>query len=151
MFTSLAQQKVYATARPITGLAGVDTYNIYGTLLEGSNAILTNSYFPGVVKSKAATAIAADYAKAGKTQDLFTSTGVNAAQMIIAAVKGNKDLNVDKMITSLESLQFVGLTGLTKVNKTNHTLIQSMFLTKLTKVNGRYVPSLVSTLYNVTV
>jgi hypothetical protein len=71
--------------------------------------------------------------------------------MIIAAVKGNADLDVDKMITTLESLTFVGLTGLTKVNKTNHTLIQSMFLTKLTKVNGRYVPSLVSTLYNVKV
>jgi len=151
MFTSLVQQKAYATARPITGLAGVDTYNIYGTLLEGANAILTNSYFPGVVKGKAATAIAADYAKAGKTQDLFTSTGVNAAQMIIAAVKGNPNLDVEKMITTLESLSFVGLTGLTKVNKANHTLIQSMFLTKLTKVNGRYVPSLVSTLYNVKV
>ena len=71
--------------------------------------------------------------------------------MIIAAVKGNKDLDVNQMITNLESLTFVGLTGLTKVNKVNHTLIQSMFLTKLTKVNGRYVPSLVSTLYNVTV
>ena len=151
MFTSLAQQKVYATARPITGLAGVDSYDIYGTLLEGSNAILTNSYFPGVVKSKAATQLAIDYAKEGKKQDLFTSTGVNAAQMIIAAVKGNKDLDVDKMITTLESLTFVGLTGLTKVNPLNHTLIQSMFLTKLTKVNGRYVPSLVSTLYNVKV
>jgi branched-chain amino acid transport system substrate-binding protein len=151
MFTSLVQQKVYATARPITGLAGVDTYNIYGTLLEGANAILTNSYFPGVVKGKAATAIAADYAKAGKTQDLFTSTGVNAAKMIIAAVKGNNDLDVEKMITKLESLSFVGLTGLVKVNPINHTLIQSMFLTKLTKVNGRYVPSLVSTLYNVKV
>ena len=151
MFTSLVQQKAYATARPITGLAGIDTYDIYGTLLEGSNAILTNSYFPGVVKNKVATAIAADYAKEGKKQDLFTSTGVNAAQMIIAAVKGNKDLDVEKMITKLESLSFVGLTGLVKVNPINHTLIQSMFLTKLTKVNGRYVPSLVSTLYNVKV
>lgn len=151
MFTALAQQKVYATARPITGLAGVASYDTYGYLFEGANAILTNSYFPGVVKGKAATQLAADYAKAGKTQDLFTSTGVNAAQMIIAAVKGNKDLDVDKMITTLESLSFVGLTGLNKVNKLNHTLIQSMFLVKLTKVNGRYVPSLVSVLYNVKV
>jgi branched-chain amino acid transport system substrate-binding protein len=151
MLSSLVQQKVYATARPITGLAGVDTYDFYGTLLEGANAILTNSYFPGVVKGKAATAIAADFAKEGKKQDLFTSTGVNAAQMIIAAVKGNANLDVDKMITTLEGLSFVGLTGLTKVNPVNHTLIQSMFITKLTKVNGKYVPSLVSTLYNVKV
>ena len=151
MLSSLVQQKVYETARPITGLAGVATYDFYGSLFEGANAILTNSYFPGVVDNRAAKAIAADYAKAGKTQDLFTSTGVNAAQMIIAAVKGNKDLDVDKMITTLESLSFVGLTGLNKVNKTNHTLTQSMFLVKLTKVNGKYVPSLISTLYNVKV
>jgi hypothetical protein len=71
--------------------------------------------------------------------------------MIIEAVKGNPDLNVEKMISTLEAFSFVGLTGLNKVNKLNHTLIQSMFLVKLTKVNGRYVPSLVSTLYNVTV
>ncbi len=151
MFTSLIQQKAYATARPITGLAGVASYDIYGSLFEGANAILTNSYFPGVVKNKAAAAIAADFAKAGKTQDLFTSVGVNAAQMIIKAVENNPNLDVDKMITTLESLSFVGLTGLNKVNKANHTLIQSMFLVKLTKVNGRYVPSLVSTLYNVKV
>ena len=151
MFTSLIQQKAYATARPITGLAGVASYDIYGSLFEGANAILTNSYFPGVVKNKVASAIAADFAKAGKTQDLFTSVGVNAAQMIIKAVEKNANLDVDKMITTLESLTFVGLTGLNKVNKANHTLIQSMFLVKLTKVNGRYVPSLVSTLYNVKV
>ncbi len=151
MFTSLAQQRVYATARPITGLAGVGTYDIYGYLFEGANAILTNSYFPGVVKNKVATAIAADYAKEGKTQDLFTSTGVNAAQMIIRAVKGNANLDVDKMISNLESFSFIGLTGSVKVNKVNHTLIQSMFLVKLTKVNGHYVPSLVSTLFDVKV
>jgi len=151
MFTALAQQKAYATARPITGLAGVGSYDIYGSLFEGANAILTNSYFPGVVGNKAATELATDYVKAGKSQDLFTSVGVNAAQMIIAAVKGNATLDVEKMITTLESTSFVGLTGLNKVNKKNHTLIQSMFLVRLTKENGHYVPSLVSTLYNVTV
>lgn len=151
MFTALVQQKAYATARPITGLAGVASYDIYGSLFEGANAILTNSYFPGVVGNRAAAEIATDYAKAGKSQDLFTAVGVNAAQMIIAAVKGNANLDVDKMIATLESTTFVGLTGLNKVNKKNHTLIQSMFLVRLTKENGHYVPSLVSTLYNVTV
>ena len=151
LFTALDQQKVYASARPITALPGVDLYETYGTLFDGVSAIFTSSYFPGVVKNKMATQIAADYAKAGKTQDLFTATGVNAAQMISAAVKGNASLDVDKMITTLEAFSFVGLTGLNKVNKLNHTLIQSMFLVKLTKVNGRYVPSLVSTFYNVIV
>jgi len=151
LFSSLVQQKAYATARPITGLAGVATYDFYGSLFDGANAILTNSYFPGVVGNKVATTLADDFAKAGKSQDLFTSVGVNAAQMIIAAVKGNPSLDVDKMITTLESLSFVGLTGLNKVNKLNHTLTQSMFLVRLTKENGHYVPSLISTLYNVKV
>ena len=151
LFTALAQQKVYATARPITGLAGVSSYDIYGYLFKGANAILTNSYFPGVVKNKAATTLAADYAKAGKTQDLFTNNGVNAAMMIIKAVKGNANLDVEKMVTNLESFSAIGLTGSIKVNKANHTLIQAMFLVKLTEVNGHYVPSLVSTLFDVKV
>ena len=127
------------------------SYDITGALFEGTNAILTNSYFPGVVKNKAATAIAADFAKAGKAQDLFTSDGVNAALMILQALKSNPTLSTDKMISNLENYQFVGLKGFTKVNPVNHTLIQSMFLVKLTKVNGHYVPSLVSTQYNTTV
>jgi branched-chain amino acid transport system substrate-binding protein len=151
LFNSLDQQKAYANARLITALPGVDMYETYGALLDGVNAILTSSYFPGVVKNKIATKLATDFAKAGKTPDLDTYNGVNAAQMIIQAVKSNSNLDVEKMITSLEKFSFIGLTGLNKVNKLNHTLIQSMFLVKLTKINGRYTPSLVSTDYNVTV
>jgi branched-chain amino acid transport system substrate-binding protein len=151
LFTALSQQRVYESARPITALPGVNLYDTYGALFEGANAILTSSYFPGVVKNKMSTELAADYLKAGKSQDLFTATGVNAAQMIIAAVKGNPTLDVEKMIATLEAHSFVGLTGLNRVNKLNHTLIQSMFLVRLTKSNGRYLPSLVSTFYKVTV
>ena len=151
LFTALSQQRVYESARPITALPGVNLYDTYGALFEGANAILTSSYFPGVVKNKLSTDLAADYLKAGKSQDLFTATGVNAAQMIIAAVKGNPTLDVEKMIATLEAYSFIGLTGLNRVNKLNHTLIQSMFLVRLTKTNGRYLPSLASTFYKVTV
>lgn len=151
LFTSLDQQKAYANARVITALPGADMYETYGTLFDGVDAILTSSYFPGVVKNYITTKLAADFAKAGIPLDQYTYTGVNAAQMIIAAVKGNSGLEVEKMITNLEKFTFVGLTGLNKVNKLNHTLIQSMFLVRLTNINGRYAPSLVSTHYNVTV
>ena len=151
LFTALSQQRVYESARPITALPGVNLYDTYGALFEGANAILTSSYFPGVVKNKLSTDLAADYLKSGKSQDLFTATGVNAAQMIIAAVKGNPTLDVEKMIAALEAYSFIGLTGLNRVNKLNHTLIQSMFLVRLTKTNGRYLPSLASTFYKVTV
>lgn len=151
LFTSLDQQKAYAKARVITALPGADMYETYGTLFEGKDAILTSSYFPGVVKNYISTKLVADFAKTGNPHDQFTYTGVNAAQMIIAAVKSNANLDVEKMIANLESFSFVGITGLNKVNKLNHTLIQPMFLVRLNKVNGRYVPSLISTHYNVTV
>ena len=151
LFAALDQQKVYASARPITALPGAELYETYGNLFEGAGAIMTSSYFPGVVKNKMAAKLEVDFAKAGKTLDLHTATGVNAAQMIIGALRGNTSLDVEKMITSLEKYSFVGLTGLNKVNKLNHTLIQSMFLVKLTKVNSRYVPSLMSTFYGVIV
>ena len=54
MLTSLKVQGAFVKQRPITGLAGAATYNIYGTLFEGTNAILTNSYFAGASKSAAA-------------------------------------------------------------------------------------------------
>ena len=151
LFTSLDQQKNYMNTRLITALPEVDLFDTYGTLFDGLDVILTSSYFPGVVKNKTATKLAADFAKAGKTLDLYTYNGVNSAQMIIQAVKGNSNLDVEKMIASLETFSFIGLTGLNKVNKLNHTLIQSMFLVRLTKINGRYAPTLVSTHYNVTV
>jgi branched-chain amino acid transport system substrate-binding protein len=151
LFTALDQQKVYASARPITALPGAELYESYGNLFDGISAIMTSSYFPGVVKNNMAKTLTAEYSKAGKVQDPNTAIGVNAAQMIIAAIKGNSSLDVEKMITSLESFSFVGLSGLNKVNKLNHTLIQPMFLVKLTKVNGRFAPSLVSTFYNVIV
>ena len=87
MFTALKQQSVFTNSRPITGLAGVASYDIYGTIFDGANAILTNSYFPGVVDNQTSRAIAADYAKSGKSQDLFTSDGVNAARMILQALR----------------------------------------------------------------
>src|SRR5487761_2224557 len=38
MFTALRQQNVFAHTRPITGLAGTGTYDIYGTIFDGANA-----------------------------------------------------------------------------------------------------------------
>jgi branched-chain amino acid transport system substrate-binding protein len=151
LFAALDQQKVYASARPITALPSAELYESYGNLFDGVDALMTSSYFPGVVQNNMAKTLTAEYSKTGKVQDPNTAIGVNAAQMIIAALKGNPSLDVEKMITSLESFSFVGLSGLSKVNKLNHTLIQSMFLVKLTKVNGRYVPSLMSTFYGVIV
>ncbi|MCX6429669.1 MAG: ABC transporter substrate-binding protein [Actinobacteria bacterium] len=149
MLTSLKQQGVFATSRPITGLAGVSSYDIYGTLFEGSNAILTNSYFPGVVPNKTAQQLAADYAAAGKSQDLFTDAGVNAAQMILRALNKNAGVDVPTAISNLEGWSFSGIKGLTTVRASDHKLIMPMFLVGLNKVGSHYQPVLISTLRNV--
>jgi branched-chain amino acid transport system substrate-binding protein len=149
MLTSLKQQGAFVKQRPITGLAGAATYNIYGTLFEGTNAILTNSYFGGVGKSESAGVLASDFAAAKKSQDLFTCTGVDAAKMIVRALTGNSDQNVDTMISNLEGFSWTGVKGLMKVDPTSHLLIQPMYLVSLKKTAAGYVPQLDKTIYGV--
>ena len=107
-------------------------------------------HFPGVVKTSAAAALASDFEKAGKTQDLFTECGVNAAQMIIRALKGNTSVNVDTAITNLEGFSFIGVKGQITVDATKHYLIQPMFLVALDKSGAHYVPRLVRIIQKVT-
>ena len=149
MLTSLKVQGVFAKSKPITGLAGAATYNIYGTLFEGAGAIMTNSYFAGAGKSQAATDMAAWFTTNKKTQDLFTSTGADAAKMIVQALKGNSAQSVDKMISNLEGYSWVGVKGLMTVSPATHLLIQPMFLVGLNKTATGYVPVLQKTIAGV--
>ncbi|CAB5106516.1 MAG: ABC transporter substrate-binding protein [Actinobacteria bacterium] len=149
MLTSLKVQGAFAKSRPITGLAGAATYNIYGTLFDGANAIMTNSYFAGASKSKASNDMAAWFAANKKTQDLFTSTGADAAKMIVRALTGNTSQNVDQMISNLEGYSWVGVKGLMTVSPSSHLLIQPMFLVGLTKTSTGYVPLLQKTISGV--
>lgn len=149
MLTSLKVQGAFVKQRPITGLAGAATYNIYGTLFEGTNAILTNSYFAGASKSAAAGDLAAWYAANKKTQDLFTSTGADAAKMIVMALTKNPTQNVDTMIKNLEGKSWVGVKGLMTIDSNTHLLIQPMFLVSLNKTSSGYVPSLLKTIASV--
>ena len=149
MLTSLKVQGAFVKQRPITGLAGAATYNIYGTLFEGTNAILTNSYFAGASKSAAAGDLATWYAANKKTQDLFTSTGADAAKMIVMALTKNPTQNVDTMIRNLEGKSWVGVKGLMTIDRNSHLLIQPMFLVSLNKSGSGYVPTLLKTIASV--
>jgi branched-chain amino acid transport system substrate-binding protein len=149
MLTSLKVQGAFVKQRPITGLAGADTYNIYGTLFEGTNAILTNSYFPGASSSRAALDLETWYANNKKSQDLFTSTGADAAKMVVMALTRNPGQNVDTMIRNLEGKSWVGVKGLMKIDANTHLLIQPMFLVSLNKSGSAYVPKLLKTIASV--
>jgi branched-chain amino acid transport system substrate-binding protein len=149
-FTGLKQQGLFQSAHMVTGLANVAAYQITGGLFDGANGpVMTNSYFPGVSKTAIGAALAADYAKSGAAQDLFTPDGVNAAQMILKALKGNTDLNVDTMITNLQGFSFLGVKGRMMVRSNDHVLVQPMYTVALAKVNGVYAPQLLGTVYNV--
>jgi branched-chain amino acid transport system substrate-binding protein len=149
MLTALKVQGAFAKQRPITGLAGVASYNIYGTLFEGSNAILTSSYFAGAAKTGAASDLATWYAANKKTQDLFTSTGADAAKMIVMALTKNPSQNVDTMITNLKGKSWVGVKGLMTIDPNTHLLIQPMFLISLNKSGAGYTPKLIRTIAGV--
>jgi len=149
MLTALKVQGAFTKQRPITGLAGVASYNIYGTLFEGSNAILTSSYFAGAAKTGAASDLASWYAANKKTQDLFTSTGADAAKMIVMALTRNPSQNVDTMIKNLEGKSWVGVKGLMRIDPNTHLLIQPMFLISLNKSGSNYVPRLLRTIASV--
>ena len=149
MLTSLKVQGAFVKSRPITGLAGAATYNIYGTLFEGAKPIMTNSYFAGAGRTQASNDLAVWYAANKKVQDLFTSTGADAAKMIVRALKGNPTQDVDQMISNLEGYSWVGVKGLMSVNASNHLLIQPMFLVGLTKTATGYVPVLQKTISGV--
>ena len=149
LFKTLAQQQAWAKARPITGLAGTASYDVYGSLFAGANAILSSSYFPGASKTTAATQLAADYAKAGKSQDLFTPTGADAAKMVVLALTNNAGQDVDQMINQLEGAKWTGVKGLVSIRATDHVLIQPMYLAALNASGGHYVPSLISTIQSV--
>ena len=150
LFKTLAQQGSYAKAVPITGLAGVAAYDAYGTFFEGFPAILSSSYFPGASTTNVSKALDAGFKKAGKSQDLFTPTGVDAARMVVKALQKNKAQNVDKMITRLEGFSWVGLKGKMQIRATDHVVIQPMYIAKLVKQsNGSYLPLKTKTITNV--
>lgn len=149
MLTSLKIQGAFAKQRPITGLAGVASYAPYGTLFEGTNAILTSSYFAGAARTGAASNLEAWFAANKKTQDLFTSTGADAAKMIVMALTRNPSQDVDTMIRNLEGKSWVGVKGLMTVDPRTHLLIQPMFLVSLNKSGAGYAPSLIRTIAGV--
>ncbi len=149
LFKTLDQQGAYAKAVPVTGLAGVATYDAYGTFLEGTKAVLSSSYFPGASKTKAYLDLEEAYAKSGKAQDLFTPTGADAARMVVRALTNNTAQDVDKMISSLEGFSWTGIKGRMTIRPTDHVLIQPMYLAKLTKSGTKYAPSLVKTIQSV--
>jgi branched-chain amino acid transport system substrate-binding protein len=90
-------------------------------------------------------ALVAGLTAEGKTQDLFSPDGCNAALMVVRAAQESPD-DVDGMITALEGWEFEGPKGTTTIRAEDHAMLQPMFQTKLADVNGTLTPELVKEL-----
>ena len=76
--------------------------------------------------------VAQDKARYGVMPDLFDADGMNAALMIVAAIKKtNGDVNGDTLVKAMEGLSFDGPKGAIQIRPEDHVAIQDMYILKL--------------------
>jgi branched-chain amino acid transport system substrate-binding protein len=139
MWQALDQQKVFDTADVATGLANRDTYATFGPIVGPKAKLLSHYVYQGPKNAVNTWLVKRMRQRAGHPPDLFTPDGFNTALMICHAVQVAKGDNVDKMISALESWQFLGPKGVERIRKADHALIQPMFIVSLIKgASGKY-------------
>ena len=143
---ALDQQGIFASAKVITGLANIATYQFYGT------AGLKFYYLSLYNWQSAHTKVDAYLIKGMRADyhqypDLFTADGFVWAQMVVRAIQTGQGTNVSKMIKGLEGWKFQAPKGLQQIRAADHAMLQPMFQVQLVStVTGVYRPVLLNTL-----
>lgn len=76
--------------------------------------------------------VAQEVARYGVHPDLFDADGMNAALMVVAALKAtNGDVSSDKLVKAMEGLTFDGPKGVVYIRPEDHVAIQDMYIMKL--------------------
>jgi len=76
-----------------------------------------------------------DKARYGVMPDLFDADGMNAAIMVVEAIKAtNGDVNGDALKTAMEGMTFEGPKGTIFIRPEDHVAIQDMYILKLVNV-----------------
>lgn len=143
MWEALNQQGAFDGSTVVTGLDVKATQTAFAPVADKLS--LLAHYFDGAADNEVEKALVAELAKTGKTQDLFSPDGCNAALMVVHAAETSPE-DVDGMITALEGFEFDGPKGAMQVRAEDHALLQPMFQAKLVDVNGTVTPELVETL-----
>ena len=143
MWDSLNQQGAFASGTVVTGLADKATQSAFAPVADKLS--LLAHYFDGATDNAVEQSLASGLTAAGKTQDLFSPDGCNAAVMLVHAVEASPD-DVDGMVTALEGYQFDGPKGTNEIRAKDHALLQPMFQAKLVDTNGTVTPELVQAL-----
>jgi branched-chain amino acid transport system substrate-binding protein len=142
MWDALNQQGAFESSTVVTGLA--DKATQVGFTAVADKLSLLAHYFDGATDNEVEKALVAGLTKAGKTQDLFSPDGCNAALMLARAV-GEAPDDVDGMIAALEGWKFEGPKGAMEIRAEDHALLQPMFQAKLVDSAGTLTPELIST------
>jgi branched-chain amino acid transport system substrate-binding protein len=78
---------------------------------------------------------AQDFARYGVMPDLFDADGMNAAILLVEALKAtNGDVSSDKLVTTMEGMTFEGPKGTIYIRPEDHVAIQDMYILKLLNV-----------------
>lgn len=76
-----------------------------------------------------------DKARYGVMPDLFDADGMNAAILVVEAIKAtNGDANGDALKTAMEGIEFEGPKGTVSIRPEDHVAIQDMYILKLVNV-----------------
>ncbi len=76
-----------------------------------------------------------DKARYGVMPDLFDADGMNAAILVVEAIKAtNGDVNGDALKTAMEGISFEGPKGTIEIRPEDHVAIQDMYILKLVNV-----------------
>jgi branched-chain amino acid transport system substrate-binding protein len=143
MWDALNQQGAFDSSTVVTGLDVKATQTAFAPVADKLS--LLAHYFDGATDNDVEKALVAGLAATGKTQDLFSPDGCNAALMVAHAAETSPD-DVDGMVAALEGYKFDGPKGAMEIRAQDHAVLQPMFQAKLVDTNGTVTPELVKTL-----
>jgi len=135
MWEAMGQQGAFDGTTVVTGLDIKPTHTVFAPVADKLS--LLAHYFDGATDNPVEQAMVAGLTAEGKTQDLFSPDGCNAALMVVRAAQESPD-DVDGMITALEGWEFEGPKGTMTIRAEDHAMLQPMFLGRLNKNGDRY-------------
>jgi branched-chain amino acid transport system substrate-binding protein len=134
---------VFNATTVVTGLAGIASYPLYGP---AAGKIDFLSYYFSQAPHNPVNTWMVDYLKKNGAQaNLFSPDGFVAAQMIVHAIQASPD-DVPAMVSALEGWTFKAPKGQQTIRASDHAMLQPMYVAKLIRQEGKWVPKRVKTL-----
>ena len=136
MFNTAKELGVFDNIALAASLANNATIPIYAPALGQNSGILYHYTLP---KNKINDwLVEQDKARYGTPPDLFDADGMNAAIMIVEALKKtNGDSSSEALIKVMEGMEFEGPKGTISIRPEDHVAIQDMYIVKILNVDDK--------------